>query len=175
MIVKHLEDTRDAFVAAVDGLSDAQQRFKPSADAWSIADIVEHMALAESGILTLVTTRLPGGSPPGPDKVTGAARFARLDAIVPSREERKITAPSPLVPKGTWPTVEAAVAAFVEARGRGIALAASAGPDVCQHVFPHRIFGDLDLEEWLYFCGLHSARHAAQVREWQRAPGYPAG
>jgi hypothetical protein len=175
VLVKHLEDTRDAFVGAVSGLSEAQQRFRPSDDAWSIADIVEHMALAEGGILKLVTTRLPEGQAPAPDKVTGPARFTRLDAIVPSRDERRITAPSPLVPKGTWPTVDAALAAFVEARGQGIALAAGAGPEACRHVFPHRIFGDLDLEEWLYFCGLHSARHAAQVREWQRASGYPAG
>ena len=175
MVVKHLEETRDAFVAAVSGLSEAQQRFKPSADAWSIADIVEHLALAEQGIVNIVTTRLPEGNAPAADKVTGPARFARLDAIVPTREQRRITAPSPLVPKGTWPTVDAAIAAFVEARGRGIALATSAGPEACRHVFPHRIFGDLDLEEWLYFCGQHSARHAAQVREWQRAPGYPAG
>jgi hypothetical protein len=174
VIVKHLEDTRNAFVAAVDGLSDAQQHFKPSADAWSIAHIVEHLALAEQGIVHIVTTRLPEGNAPAPDKITGPARFARLDAIVPSREQRHITSPSPLVPKGTWPTLDAALAAFVEARGRGIALAASARPETCRHVFPHRIFGDLDLEEWLYFCGQHSARHAEQVREWQRAPGYPA-
>jgi hypothetical protein len=173
LLVKHLEDTRDAFVGAVSGLSEAQQRFRPAEDAWSIADIVEHLALAEQGIVTIVTTRLPEGNAPSADKVTGPARFTRLDAIVPSREQRRITAPSPLVPKGTFPTVDAALAAFVEARNHGIALAA-AGPDVCARVFPHRIFGDLDLEEWLYFCGLHSARHAEQVREWQRAPGYPA-
>lgn len=174
MLVKHLEDTRDAFVGAVSGLSEAQQRFRPDAEAWSIADIVEHLALAERNIVTVVTTRLPEGSAPAADKVTGPARFARLDAIVPPREARKLTAPPTLTPKATWPTVEAAIAAFVDARNTGIALAASAGPDAVARVFPHRFFGDLDLEEWLYFCGLHSARHAAQVREWQQAPGYPA-
>jgi len=174
VLVTHLEDTRDAFVGAVSGLSEAQLRFRPTAEAWSIADIIEHLALAEQRIVDIVTTRLPQGSAPAADKLTGPARFARLDAIVPSRQQERITAPSPLVPTGAWPTVDAALAAFVEARGQGIALAANAGPDVCQRVLPHRIFGDFDLEEWLYFCGMHSARHAAQVRDWQAAPGYPA-
>ena len=48
MVVKHLEDTRDAFVAAVSGLSEAQQRFKPSDDAWSIA-VHPHIALNSAG------------------------------------------------------------------------------------------------------------------------------
>ena len=174
MVVDTLQRTRDAFVAATHDLSEAQYRFKPHPDAWSIGQIVEHVALAELRILDLVTTRLPQSPAPSADKTRGPARFARLDTIVPSREQRRIVAPEVLVPKGTWASPAASLAAFVEARNQAIAVAAAADAEALEHVLPHRFFGDLDIEEWTYFMALHTARHTAQVTEIKGTPGFPA-
>jgi hypothetical protein len=38
-VVRLLEDTRDDFLATVDGVTDAQWHFRPAADGWSVADI----------------------------------------------------------------------------------------------------------------------------------------
>jgi hypothetical protein len=46
--VQYLEQTRDGVVAAVKGLSGAQMKFKPAPDRWSVAEILEHIALAEN-------------------------------------------------------------------------------------------------------------------------------
>ena len=46
--VRYLEQTRDGVVAAVKGLSGAQMKFKPAPDRWSVAETLEHIALAEN-------------------------------------------------------------------------------------------------------------------------------
>lgn len=48
--VKYLEQTRDAIVAATSGLSEAQWKFKAAPDKWSVAETLEHIALAEDFI-----------------------------------------------------------------------------------------------------------------------------
>ena len=174
MVVAHLEHTRDAFVDATHHLSDAQYLFRPDPDRWSIGQIVEHVALAELRVLDLMTTKLPQAPAPGAEKTRGPARFSRLDTVVPGRDQRRIVAPEMLVPKGTWASPEVSLAAFVEARNQMIAAAAAADPDALEHVLPHRIFGDLDVEEWAYFMALHSVRHTAQVVEIKSMRGYPA-
>jgi hypothetical protein len=95
--------------------------------------------------------------------------------VIPARDQRKIVAPEVLVPKGTWASPQVSLAAFVEARNQAIAAAVAAGPDALEHVLPHRIFGEFDLEEWAYFIAQHSARHTAQVIEVKRTAGFPAG
>ena len=174
MVVAHLERTRDGFVAATRDLSEAQYQFKPDPDGWSIGQIVEHVALAELRLLDLLTVKLPHAPPPSAGKTRGPARFARLDIVVPGRDERRIVAPEILMPKGTWASPEVSLAAFVEARDQTIAAAAAAGPEALEHVLPHRFFGEFDLEEWAYFMALHSARHTAQVIEIKSAAGFPA-
>jgi hypothetical protein len=173
VVVEHLARTRDAFVAATEGLSAAQYHFKPAAEAWSIGEILEHVALVELRMVDVIG-KLPQAEAPSAAKTRGAARFARLDVTVPTREQRKIVAPSVLVPKGTWTTPALALAAFIDARSQTIAAALAVTPEALEHVFPHRIFGEFDLEEWAYFTALHSARHTGQVAEIKAAPGFPA-
>jgi hypothetical protein len=171
-LVQHLERTRNAFVTEADGLSEAQYRFVAGADGWSIAQIVEHVALAELRILEVIG-QLPQAPAPSDTKTRGAARFTRLDATVPTRDQRRIVAPGPLVPRGTWASPATSLPAFVDARARTIAAAAAVDSEALEHVLPHRFLGELDLEEWAYFLAMHSARHTAQVLELKSAAGFP--
>ena len=170
MVVAFLERTRDGFIAATQHLGEAQYQFKPEPDRWSIGQIVEHVALAELRILDLITTKLPQAPAPSAEKIRGPERFTRMETVIPGRDRTRIVAPEVLMPKGTWASPEVSL----EARNQAIAIAAAAGPDTLEHVLPHRIFGEFDLEEWAYFMALHSARHTAQVVEIKGAAGFPA-
>lgn len=174
MLVEHLIRTRDAFVRAAAGITEAQARYRASAEAWSILEIVEHVALVERRIVEQMATKMPDGPAPTGEKLSGPARFARLDGIIPSREQRRLSAPETFRPTGAFPDIAAALAAFVDARERGIAMAAAAGPDVTARVLVSRAWGELDLEEWLYFGSLHAARHTQQLDEITQSPGFPA-
>ena len=43
----YLQQTQTGVIGATKGLSQAQWNFKPAADRWSIAEIVEHMVLTQ--------------------------------------------------------------------------------------------------------------------------------
>ena len=47
-VVKYLTTTRDQVVAETEKLSDAQWNFKAGPDRWSVGEVVEHLALAET-------------------------------------------------------------------------------------------------------------------------------
>lgn len=172
MVVEALARSRDAFVAATDALSEAQYRFAPAPEAWSIGQIVEHVALVELRMLDVIG-KLPQAEAPSAAKTRGDARFARLDTHVPTREQRRIVAPEVLVPKGTWASPALSLAAFIEARSRTITAAMTVTAEQLEHVLPHRFFGEFDLEEWAYFTALHSDRHTAQVLEIKGGSAFP--
>ena len=46
-LIAHLEMTEAWLVSEVDGLSAAQLAWRPSPDAWSVKDVVEHLGIAE--------------------------------------------------------------------------------------------------------------------------------
>ena len=56
--LRYLAETRNGVVEATKGLSDAQWKFKPGPDRWSIAEIVEHLALVENFLLENVRPQL---------------------------------------------------------------------------------------------------------------------
>src|SRR5450631_2668087 len=62
-----LQATHDAFLKSIAGLSEKQWKFKPAPDRWSVADVSEHIAVAESGIFGMVQSKVMT-SPATPEK-----------------------------------------------------------------------------------------------------------
>src|ERR1700749_5016941 len=65
--LKSLQATRDAFLQSIAGLSEKQWKFKSGPDRWSVAEVSEHITVAETSIFGLVQGRIMQG-PPTPDK-----------------------------------------------------------------------------------------------------------
>src|SRR6267154_6540884 len=49
-LVKYMEQTRQNFLDSVKGLSEAQLKFKPAPDKWSVMEVAEHIALSEDAL-----------------------------------------------------------------------------------------------------------------------------
>ena len=64
--VDYMKETEKAFLAAVEGVSDAQWTFKPAPDRWSIAETAEHNAVAEDLIWSRVRELMK--APANPEK-----------------------------------------------------------------------------------------------------------
>src|SRR4029077_3640310 len=94
--VKYLEDKRDAIVDATKGLSEAQWKFKAAPDRWSVAETLEHIALAEEFILGQVKDKIMQSPAGAPDRDT-AKPDADVLAMIRDRSH-KFQAPPPLVP-----------------------------------------------------------------------------
>jgi hypothetical protein len=167
--VQYLEETRDGVVAAVSGLSDAQWHFKAGPDRWSIAECLEHIALAEDYIFMNVEQNVMKAGPGAPDR-----DFAKADAMVlamiPDRSH-KAQAPGPLVPTGRW-TPDQTLKHFLASREKTIEFMKTE-PGLRMHVADSPLGQPLDAYEWLLLIGAHSKRHTEQIDEVKASANYP--
>jgi len=164
-----LVQARDAVLAALDGVGEAQWRFRPAPEAWSIAEIVEHVVLVARNVGGMVSGPLLATPP------TDEPKDAIEDLLRRRLRDRsyKATAPERVLPVGTWPSSTALVAAYVAARDELLEWIRTTDAPLRRHRMPHFRFGVMDGVEWLVFLAMHDLRHVAQVEEVKRAPGYP--
>ena len=166
---KYLEDTRAAFLKSIEGVTEAQWAFKPSPTTWSIAEVAEHIAISESMILELITTKMLQAPPAKPGE---GITDEKLIAAITDRS-KKAQAPEFLKPVNKWATKDALVKDFNAARDKTIQWVRTTPEDLRAHATPHPAFGSLDLHQWVLLIAGHSARHTAQLQEVKTAGGYP--
>ncbi|HEX8069238.1 MAG TPA: DinB family protein [Pyrinomonadaceae bacterium] len=154
---------RGRLVARAEGLSEAQERWRAEAAAWTPAEIVEHLAIIEGNMVRLVTKLLgkaesaAGGTPAPP-----MPAFS-LDEQAARARAQKFVAPEEIRPRGDVPLADslaglrASRAALHDLRPR-VETA-----DGTRAHYPHPFFGPLDLYQWLAFIGVHEQRHLDQL------------
>jgi hypothetical protein len=167
--VKYLEEKRDAIVDATKGLSEAQWKFKAAPDRWSVAETLEHIALAEEFILGQVKEKIMQSPAGAPDRDVAKTDAAVL-AMIPDRSH-KFQAPPQLVPTGKW-TPQETLDHFLKSRAATIDYMKNT-PDLRAHVADSPLGMPLDGYEWLLFIGAHSERHTKQILEVKADPGFP--
>lgn len=165
--MSNLHASRKMFLDQVAGLSEAQWKFKPAPDRWSIAECAEHIALAEDFLFDLVTGKIMK-SPPSPRKT--APSREEDEAVIQKVGDRskKFNAPDPLKPTGRWPDMETLVRHFKESRARTIRYVETSSDDMRSHVLQGR-----DAYQWLLFISGHTERHVAQIDEVKADPNFP--
>jgi len=162
--IAYLEETKADILNSTATLSEAQWRMKPSAEAWSPADCVEHLAIVEAHLLRQIQDLAKG--PAAAEEVL-AATPGKEDVIVklvPSRG-RKVTAPEGARPANRFPNADELRAHFTEVRDRTILYVRTTKDPIRQRAFNHMIFGPLDGYQWIIFCGAHTERHRKQLEE----------
>lgn len=171
-LVKDLEETRRAFLASVQGLSEAQLRFRAAPDRWSVAEVAEHIAVSEQGIFSLITDKILRAPAP-PDLRAQAPRDDESIRRAVADRSNKRQAPETLRPTGRFPTVAATVTAFTEGRDRTLEFARTTKEDLRGHGFAHPVMNLLDGYQWMLLLSAHCARHTAQIEEVKASPGFP--
>lgn len=169
-LLDQLEQSKKAMLASIDGVTQAQWTFKPSATAWSVQECAEHIVLAESYIFGGSQQTLKTPAVERPEKSN-----ATVDHVLVQRVQdrsQKATAPEPLVPGRKFATPADAAQAFTEARDKTIAYVKSTQDDLRTHVGAGPA-GQMDAYQFLLLLASHSARHTAQIREVEANPGYP--
>jgi DinB superfamily len=166
--IKYLEQTRLGVIDATKDLSAAQWSFKPAPDRWSVAEVVEHMALAEDFLFENGVQRAyksPAGAPDRDYKKVDAA----IMSMVPDRTVHR-QAPGPLVPtdKVTGPE---ALDRFLKSRARNIEFLEKS-PGLRGGVADSPL-GPMDTYEWLLFISAHCERHTKQLLEVKADPNFP--
>ena len=167
-LLAHLDGQHAELRRAVDAVPMALRARRPAADRWSVANVLEHLAIVEVRVVEGLSSRFEeartAGLPPSSD--TSVVRQADLARYL-DRERRNVSGAASQ-PRGL--EAEAAWAAVDQARDTTRALVIQTdGLAVETVVLPHPLFGSLDFYQWIVFLGGHEGRHALQVREIGRA------
>jgi DinB superfamily len=169
-LLNHLQQTRQAFLDSISGLSDAQWTFKAGPDRWSIAEVAEHIAVSETTILQLVTDKILK-APSVPRDPNGLSDDKLLAAL--QDRSSRFQAPEMLRPTNRWAARDALTKDFIAARDKTEAYVKATTDDLHGHSAPHPIFKMLDGYQWVLLLSGHSARHTAQINEVKESAGYP--
>ena len=175
---QYLEKMRDEVIALTEGLSEAQWKFNPGADRWSIAEIVEHIVLTQELILGPIRKQL--ASAPAPADV---GDYREVDKIIVTKlpdRSKKFQAPEMLKPTGTW--TESAALDRLRKDTAGLIEYLQATPDLRQHSVPappiEAVSGGqyktMDGYEWLLGAAAHTERHSKQILEVKTDLHFPA-
>jgi hypothetical protein len=164
-----LARTRAGVTDATKGLSEAQWKFKPGPDRWSIAEVLEHIVLAEDLLLGHIAKNVMQAPAGKPDRDYKAADRMVLSAI--ADRTNKVKAPDMIVPAGKRPPEEL-VGAFLKSRERTTEfLKSTAG--LRDHVVDSPLGQPLDAYQWLLYISAHSERHTKQILEVKSDPNFP--
>jgi len=165
-VVNYLDKTRTELQAAVDSVPSDARNQKPAPDQWSVAQVLDHVAIVHSRVAIAIAKWIAEAQAAGIGPETSSSSL--LNTIPSERildRSRKVQAPEAILPDSdvdaetAWSKLEQAReklrAAFLS--GDGLAL-----EEVVQ---PHPVLGPINIYQWTLFNGSHEARHALQIRE----------
>jgi hypothetical protein len=169
--IEYLKQTQKDFLASIEGVSDAQWKFKAAPDRWSIAETAEHIGLAEELIWDRINKMMK--SAPAPEK---RAEVQGKDEIVLTKvpdRSKKAQAPEQLRPSGKWTTKAGLIKDFESTRAKEMTYVADTKEDLRSHFEDHPFLKTMDAYQWILLNGAHCKRHTAQIEEVKADPNYP--
>jgi hypothetical protein len=165
-VLNYLDQTRTELRAAVDSVPAHARNTQPAADQWSVAQVLDHLAIVHGLVAAGVGKSIAAarGTGLGPETATTSV----LNTIPTERildRSRRVQAPEAILPRAdvdaetAWTELEQAHEKLRAAllSGDGLALE--------QVIQPHPVLGPLNMYQWVLFNGSHEARHTLQVRE----------
>jgi Protein of unknown function (DUF664). len=163
--------TRDTLLMDVKGLTPAQLNFKADTSRWSVAQCVEHIALAEAALTMAYQQAL--NSPADPSKRDSIKYSDQQIMHFLTDRSRKFQAPEMLRPVGTFSSFQASLDSFVARRNRNIEFVKTTQADLRDHcsIFPG--VGTVDDYQVILFMVAHSKRHTLQLEEVKANPNFP--
>ena len=164
-IMDHLDEQRAVLRRAFDDVPPDSRDREPAVGRWSVAGIVEHLALVEHRVAGALSARIAAA------RADGLALEASTEPVLPTfdlarivNRTRRFNAPDPIHPTGL--TSLTAWDALERAGGRiRAALRSGDGLALGTVTHEHPAFGPISIYEWFAVIGSHEARHAAQIRE----------
>lgn len=175
-IVASISRDRRELVRSVEGLGPEQTDFRPLPGAWSIDDVLHHLALTDEACAKLMAlfSERAAKEALGPDPTPESSALHSIDSLVEGADDLKATAPDRVNPRSK---VEAnsALARLGSARGRIIqSVEALSSVDGRKLTYRHPLLGELDLYQWLLVGAWHERRHTRQIERIKNDSRFPS-
>jgi len=155
------EKAREKLLNEVSGLSDDKLNEKPSQTEWSIRQVLEHLYLMEGGIAKTIQKQL----------INGETRTTRDKPIERTVDRSfKVEAPDYFQPGEQFLTLKE----LLEKLSVTHEILKNIADTVPQETleaksYPHPVFGNMNLKQWIPFVGYHEIRHIEQIQEIKEA------
>jgi uncharacterized damage-inducible protein DinB len=169
-LLQLLHGSREHFISSFADVTDADSRRKPAESSWCILETVEHLAMAETYMLRLITEMRRPKTPSLPDR-------EQVFLTVIADRSRKSQAPEPSQPAGRFASLDDAAARFRTSRDRAIQFVEQCNEDLraTEVTHPHPAAGIVSTFEMLIIMAQHAERHALQIEEIKNTLGITAG
>ena len=163
---EELTRVRREWERAFAAVPEAQRHRSPTAESWTPAQLLWHLAKVERGVARLLE-RLDAALgpmetvPPGPplrDVLKVLDNFNYLD------RSRKLAAPEGLRPPAMIDVI-AEQGRLADGRQQVLAILRAAGPRLSLHRYDHVYFGPHDGWQWGLMVARHEERHTLQLAE----------
>ncbi len=157
---------RQHVITAVEGLTEDQAIWKPAVGEWSVAQVIEHLVLAEHGGIVRIWQAAEGIRRAKPTWQGEAVHRGRpIEEIIATTWREREDAPANAIPQmngplAYWVASFAACQPVLDALGRALD-----GLDLRAVVAPHVISGPLDAHQRLEFLRWHMDHHRQQIAE----------
>ncbi|GKV65288.1 MULTISPECIES: DinB family protein [Sporosarcina] len=148
---------REELYKQVNELSDEQINQKPAEDRWSIKQLLQHLYLMEGAVTKTIQSQLAS------DK-QNLAQDKPIELTV--NRSTKVEAPDFAVPTEDFATLEE-LKAKLSATHEALRHLSESTPEEQLEVksYPHPVFGEMNLKQWIPFVGYHELRHIEQLKE----------
>ncbi|MGA2379542.1 MAG: pyridoxal-dependent decarboxylase [Spirochaetia bacterium] len=165
-VVDELQVARERLLLSVGSLSQADLDFTPSADRWSIGEILHHLRLIEDGVLRVLEKLAARAEKTGlgPDPGSGSVMHS-LDRFAIESTADRVAAPASVAPRKGIPARELLEGLAGSRAALLKALTLCARFDLAQVSFPHPVLGKLDGYQWALYVGKHEERHRRQIEK----------
>lgn len=166
-LIADVETVRDRIVARATSLPGDVVHRRPEPDAWSVAEIIEHLVLAEeSGVRGLwrVAERVAADVAGAPGPLSDPLRSRSIEQVFAHLEDRAVSAPDAVIP---W--AEGRPLPYWASRLRTQREQLKGLGEVLKEVglervvLPHFMAGPLDARQRLQFLRWHMERHERQI------------
>lgn len=165
---------REALRREIQRLSEGQLAFQPAPGKWSIAEILDHLHLAERSITRVLSKIL--------QQAAGRGLIGEPGSMepLPYQIDREIYNQPADAPESVRPSPERPLSQLLESleesRERLLEVASRADGRVVGNVtIRHFQLGELHFYQWLALEAAHEAKHLAQIRQIKGHPRFPKG
>ena len=166
-LLSYYHATRKQILDAVSGLSEAQMNFKPAAEKWSVAQVLEHLTLTQPYMFSGVE-RILAHSAPRPE--SGTVSTEQLVATMTDRS-KPAQAPGELRPTGRWQAVE--LPAEFRTRRDNMIQWISTTKEPLTRTWGNWGGTTITAYQALNMIPAHSERHLKQINEVKANPNFP--
>jgi hypothetical protein len=167
-LLAQLESSSRIVMTALDNVSEAQWKFKPAPDRWSVAECAEHIAISDQMMFAFASQQLLKMTPPADAKKRPDGDILKAG----SDRSTKVKTAAFLEPKGSYADKAAVIESMRKTRAQIVEYVKTTQDDLRAHGFQSPT-GYVDAYQFLLSLSAHEERHSQQIAEVKADPGYP--